>query len=409
LTKHIDIDQIPPEYGGTSPYKLGEHPFETEMVRAAEVCSSLNEEIGIGTLKSTDEKVPGLVTLESTSESAATSASASIDGDGEDGTLVDVPFGSPTSQPVQRTSRRLPVESPRVTSTASNQRDKPKLLKPASTHDATKRRTLTVASILYGCTLLSQSILECSLALWMLSPSSIGGIRYGQIKMTTVIATSSLLLMWRCSTASASGLALVAGTDDAKLAAAFHPMRRFRIGAGCTAFFALLLPTAVTSVPRHESFLVLAVTILLLFTLLLAASIVRSSARHIHDIALQSLNIRQRVDVAGLAGEAGGCIVAGIIFGWSVAHHQAFPLNASASFFVSSVVSVMVYILSYRVSTGASGGFMMDGTANKGGRRSVWSITIGDVGSIIWLFRYSGPGAASSARTRRHAVGTSDV
>ena len=36
LKEYIDEDQIPPEYGGTSPYKLGEHPYEMALQELAQ-------------------------------------------------------------------------------------------------------------------------------------------------------------------------------------------------------------------------------------------------------------------------------------------------------------------------------------------------------------------------------------
>lgn len=32
-----DDDQIPPEYGGSSPYRLGEHPYEVDLVNMIDV------------------------------------------------------------------------------------------------------------------------------------------------------------------------------------------------------------------------------------------------------------------------------------------------------------------------------------------------------------------------------------
>ena len=37
MRQYIDDDQIPKEFGGSSPYKLGEHPFEKELQNMVEV------------------------------------------------------------------------------------------------------------------------------------------------------------------------------------------------------------------------------------------------------------------------------------------------------------------------------------------------------------------------------------
>jgi len=402
LTEFIEMDQIPKEYGGTSQYALGEHPFELDMMKLADSSNINSRDEEAATVFDRDSRVPGLVTLESASDSATTSATTSVDGDDEDGKLVDIPFGGPSSQPVQRASRRASAESPLITNIAqSNHGIKPKSLNKAAATESVKRRAATIISFLSIMNATSSCILECTVVLWMLSPRFVGGLRYGLALLTSVTAASSLLLLWRCSVISPSGMMLFgqAQQNGKDRSSAFHPARRLRIGAGSAAFFAILLPAAVTAVPKGETFLELALSTLLFPCVVAAHCIGRSSIEQLRDNA----NGRCALDLVGIIGDGIGCIVGGFLFGWSVSNRSAFPVNAALCFFASAGLSFLAYILSYWIVTGPSGEFVLDATSasSKGrGRRgrgpgtlhvrtssTCVGMVIGDIASLIRFAR----------------------
>lgn len=405
LTEFIELDQIPKEYGGSSQYALGQHPFEIGM---AELVESINNNLRNEEAPTKDDKdckVPGLVILESASDSATTSATPSVDGDdgdGEDGKFVDIPFGSPSAQPFQRTSRRTSAESSHITNpTVSNHGIKPKTLsKSASAAESVKSRAVNVISFLSVINAASSCILECTGVLWMSSPRVVGGLRYDLIGTTSVTAAASLLLLWRCSVISAPGMTLFGqsrqncGKDNSS---AFHPARRLRIGAGSVVFFSVLLPSAVRAVPKGESFLQLALVTLLLLCLVAAHRIGRSSVEQLRD----NINGRHAFDLVGLIGDGIGCIAGGFFFGWSVLNRSTFPVDAALCFFASAFLSFFTYVLSYWIVTGPSGEFVLDASSSssKGrGRRGRGSgslgFAFGDIASLIRLARSSAAPAA---------------
>ena len=402
LTEFIDLDQIPKEYGGTSQYALDQHPFEIGMMKLVESSNSNLRDEAANTSCEQDCKVPGLVTLESASDSATTSATPSVDGDDEDGNFVDIPFGSPSSQPIHRASKRSSAESPLVgTNPAlSNHGIKPKTLsKSAAAAETVKRRAGTICSFLHITNAASSRILECTAVLWMLCPRVVGGLRYGLVMTTSVVTSASLLLLWRCSVMSPSGMVLFgqlrqSGKDKAS---AFHSARRLRIGTGSAAFFSVVLPTAVSAVPKGESFLELALVTLAIPCLVSAHCIGRSSVEQLQTGG----NGRRAFDLAGLIGDCIGCVVGGLLFGWSVLNRSTLPVNASLCFFASSGLSFLTYILSYWVVTGPSGEFVLDAssTSTKGrGRRGRGSggvgLAISDIASLIRFVRSSAAPAA---------------
>ena len=403
LTEFIEKDQIPKEYGGTSRYSLGKHPFEIGMAQLVETSNinSMNEEAA-KTFASRDPRVPGLVTIESASDSATTSATPSVDGDDEDGKLVDISFGSPSSQPVQRASRRASVESPYITNPAqSNHGIKYQSLNKSAATESVKRKAAAIISFLSIINATSSCILECTVVLWMLSPRVVGGLRYGLALTTLVIAAASLLLLWRCSVISPPGVTLFGqARHTAKdKSSAFYPARRLRIGTGSAAFFAIVLPAAVTVVPKGESFLELALSTILLPCIVSAHYIGRSSIDQLRENA----NVRHALDFVGILGDGIGCIVGGLLFGWSVLNQSAFPVNAALSFFASAGLSLLAYVLSYWIVTGPSGEFVLDETTtcSKGrGRRkgrgpgTCLGLVIDDVASLIRFSRSSATPAA---------------
>ena len=405
LTEFIDLDQIPKEYGGTSQYALDKHPFEIGMVKLAESSNGNLRDEEAAAAYDKDCTVPGLVTLESASDSATTSATPSVDGDDEDGKLVDIPFGSPSSQPVQRASRRSSAESPHIVAnpTVSNHGIKPHTLsKSAAAAERVKRRATTITSILSIVNGASSCILECTAVLWMLSPRVVGGLRYGLVMITSVTATASLLLLWRCSAMSPSGMTLFGQSQQSgkNKMSAFHSARRLRIGSGSAAFFSIVLPSAVTAVPKGESFLELALVTLLCICLVSAHCIGRTSVEQLRA----SSNDLRAFDLAGLFGDGIGCVVGGLLFGWSILNRSTFPMNASLCFFASAGVSFLTYFLSFWVATGPTGEFVLDAssTGAKGrGRRGRGSGGIGlPVGDIASLIRFARSSAAPVALPR---------
>ena len=403
LTEFIDLDQIPKEYGGTSQYALDQHPFEIGMTKLADSSNDNLRDKEEATGHDKGCTVPALVTLESTSDSATTSATPSVDGDDEDGKLVDIPFGSPSSQPVQRASRRSSAESPHnaVNPAISNHGIKPQTLsKSAAAAEIAKRRATTITSILSIINGASTCILECTVVLWMLSPRVVGGLRYGLVMITSVTAIASLLLFWRCTVMSPPGMTLFGQSQHMGKASAFHPARRLRIGSGSAAFFSIALPTAVTAVPKGESFLELALVTLSSLCLVSAHCIGRSSV----DQLRASGNGRRAFDLSGLFGDGIGCLVGGLLFGWSILNRSTFPMNASLCFFASAGLSFLTYSISLWVVTGPSGEFVLDtsssstkGRGRRGRGSSCVSLAIGDIASLI---RFARSSAASAALPR---------
>jgi hypothetical protein len=202
LREYIDDDQIPPEYGGSSPYKLGEHPYEVEFEKLASDNMKINE-----------ENVSGRATCVSPQPPRTT---IRVDTDVERGYPLSSP---PVSSSNSQFRRRLPSVDKVSRSVLRG-----------SSHGSIK--TIAGADVIFLVSVVHciwsalQGAIETTIPLWMLSSSSLGGLGYSPSRSGITMFVSCLILLW------------VLRTRPSRLVSRIPckaPLRALRIGAGSEA------------------------------------------------------------------------------------------------------------------------------------------------------------------------------
>lgn len=231
LREFIDEDQIPPEYGGTSPYALGEHPFEEDLIKLVESIEDADDDIEQA------DSTPPLVISTPTSSHATENDDHATENDD----FVAPEFSSPVrpstppgSQPLRR----------RVSSI--DQVRRPNANYPVSANKLHKvgpfggeLDVFTIVSVMHVLWSGVQGAIETALPLWMLSPTELGGLGYSPSRSGVSMFSACLVLLWTMRTKSSKLVSQIPS---------LAPMRAFRIGAGSESALLLLLAFVSMSV-----------------------------------------------------------------------------------------------------------------------------------------------------------------
>lgn len=178
LREYIDDDQIPTEFGGSSPFTLGEHPHENRLkllVENSSECSSMNDP--------TDPSFASLPISTPSKSSARDSTVAS-------------PLAFP-SKVLDKPLRR------RMDSVERSGRFRAKSVGSLERKGRTwKGMENGIFSIISGMQFLlnvALGMMEAGLPLWLMSPSVVGGLGYSPVKsgVSMFFACAILLLMLR--------------------------------------------------------------------------------------------------------------------------------------------------------------------------------------------------------------------
>jgi hypothetical protein len=218
LREYIDEDQIPPEYGGTSPYSLGEHPFEKELIDLVESLENADDDIE-------EDSTPPLVIL-------TPSSSDTVENEETDAFSPTV-FSSAPSTPTgtQPLRRRLgSVDRVRRSSYNSNNSASHKLHKLGPFGG--ELDVFTIVSVVHALWSGVQGAIEVAVPLWMLSPPNLGGLGYSPSRSGVSMYCACLVLLWTMRTKSSKLVAQIPSVA---------PMRAYRIGAGSESALLILL------------------------------------------------------------------------------------------------------------------------------------------------------------------------
>ena len=189
LHEYIDPEQIPTEYGGTSPYRLGEHPYESELKTLVdEYINASPEEKGL--VSPRRNEVRQIVSL-------------------------DRPVSPLPTSPVVRRRLYSPHDQSRLRTRNTDSYNAGK------GHGSQHYEVFVAVSILHCMWSMMQGALETSIPLWILSPTSIGGLGYTTSMSGLTIFGSCLALFWMLRTRQSR---LVSGIP------AKEPLRALRIG-----------------------------------------------------------------------------------------------------------------------------------------------------------------------------------
>lgn len=183
LLEYIEDDQIPPEYGGSSPYKLGEHPFEVDLKNLVErAADAPSEEL--------DKYRPPLVICTSASD-----AGSSDDPQDQVPALLQSPTVTSTTNSNGMIPLRRRIHSVDKTSTIKYSEDSWKGHRYSSPQLLDFRRSIILTGINAGTHALLAA-LELAIPIWLLSPNSFGGLAFSPFRCCALLLAASFVVLW---------------------------------------------------------------------------------------------------------------------------------------------------------------------------------------------------------------------
>ena len=231
LREFIDDEQIPQEYGGSSSYRLGEHPYEIELHKL------------VDSVKNNERKEEACPT---TVPPKIEFASLSIAEEGGAGDSLS-PLKTRTSfEPsVLRTPSFVRPMRRRVSSVDRESRRKmvdfdPSLSKTVTASFNCQRDVFVIVSIMHVLWSFSQGAIEVAIPLWILSPTIMGGLGYSPSRSGVSLFCAFLVLMWTLRTKPSRLVSKIPSKS---------PLRAFRIGVGSESALLALLACVSTFSP----------------------------------------------------------------------------------------------------------------------------------------------------------------
>jgi hypothetical protein len=194
LKEYIDSDQIPPEYGGESPYCLFEHPYEIGLTELVE------------NLENKENASPRKTRRSEVVREKADDVELALP------TLAP----SPTSIPVRRRIHSA-ERKPRLGH--SRGRD----LYNANKSMGDQGEVFAIVSIIHCVWSAVQGAIESSIPLWILSPTSVGGLGYSPSRSGVTMFCACLVLLWILRKKPSRLVSRIPSKG---------PLRALRIGAG---------------------------------------------------------------------------------------------------------------------------------------------------------------------------------
>ncbi|KAG7341850.1 CRAL/TRIO domain containing protein [Nitzschia inconspicua] len=344
LRERIDDDQIPPEYGGSSPYKLGEHPFEKELQQLVEQAESTPEECD-------PEEFEKMTSQTQDSSFTTTKATSN--------------------------------NNLRHRATSQDERDiRPSVVSfnlSAVDHDDKKTaamggegKNFLLVSTMLSMWMIIQGVTETAAPLWLLLPPDLGGLGYAPSRSGMVLFSSSIFLIW------AVGVCLKARLVNGPIQ---EPMRSYRIALGITILllFALAIgPKHTSGEDRTNSVTVMAMTIISLSFLALGRILGCASSTLLHSIA--STHLAGNGDQVAAQwmnpfcafssildyeccyttyfisffSELVGVAMGAFILFWSVGEQRSWPWDGTLCFTFSGGLSVLLYLFSFSIQLNRS-------------------------------------------------------
>lgn len=228
LNEYIDLDQIPPEYGGSSPYMLGEHPFEIELRSIVESVKDNDGKEKYVIDSQQQDKVQRPMDIYTPITDRALNNPNSTDSGCD---FLEARFSPPMNP-----------ERPRYPSIDYKDRFRDRTYEPMMIIESNgldvprdRRRDEEVFFIVSGIHVLFsfvQGAMEMGIPLWMLCPTSIGGLGYSPSKSGVSLFCAATVLLWTLRKKPSRLVSRIPGKE---------PLRAFRIGAGSqSALFTLL-------------------------------------------------------------------------------------------------------------------------------------------------------------------------
>jgi len=386
LLEYIDEDQIPKEYGGSSPYPLGQHPFELELQELVESIKD-NEDVDDEVVVEEEEEMAEEDDFVNHTEEHTTGTNpqpfytpvadntygirsrehASTYKDTQYDDFHDVEIGSTYNDEQNDSPLHAPLidktergrKSPMYDLSTPTEGKNDKQIKDIFHSD---EYVFCIVSIMHGLWCGVQGSLETALPLWLLTPAVLGGLGYEPRRTGFTLFSASIVLMWLLRTKASHILARIPAES---------PMRGYRIGVGAQAVLLMLLPF-IAYVSKDDTMLVMTTTILMSAIIFIASMVGRSSSAILHFEATKSYvdKLSLRCDSTtglgatlnrivhfyrtggftyslGICGEIAGAFFISAVFAHSTQVTRSFPFDASFSFYTGSILCSLLYMLSF--------------------------------------------------------------
>jgi hypothetical protein len=242
LRDYVDEDQIPPEYGGTSPYRLGQHPFELELCELVEQAKHGDEDPA--PVPPPGESASGDVEYSfdynTGSWSTEVDGVAVKDGSGSVPPMANSSWRGQLSQTNSRPLRR------RAASTDQHQhpsRSSSFVVADEDTYDddsyddkkgeyGGETDIFVIVSIMYTLWSAIQGVIETAIPFWILIPTEFGGLGYAPSRSGVTLFCSLMMLLWVMRTKVSKVISQIPTKA---------PMRAFRVGVGAECALLTLL------------------------------------------------------------------------------------------------------------------------------------------------------------------------
>jgi hypothetical protein len=376
MLKYISEDQIPKEYGGTSSYSEGQHPYEIEL---RELVEKADKGIEFDQQPLVEKHSPGVGDSCSFDYSSQRWISET-EGLGHDEWLRTLNSASWKTE-ISSSAKKQPLR--RRAGSSDHQRDRvlsfeklgdtsstPKTRNSSSGHGV----VLVAVSCMFFVWNAIQGAVECLLCLWILTPAILGGLDYLPSRSGMSLFCAAIVILWLMRTKFARFVSQIPNKA---------PMRAFRVGVGSEMVLLVLIPLVpnhIVSVARHESVAAMTSTIILLVTLAFASMLGRTSITVLHRIACDNYasSPRQRSLISNVYGKARllsdcqtgkltsslhalaetvGIMAVAPLYSWSTFKERPMPFDASCCFFVATFISFVLYVFSFSLHLSIIGEF----------------------------------------------------
>lgn len=217
ISEYIDEDQIPPEYGGTSPYSLGSHPYENAMQQLVE--------------ESMDNHDADTAPKQNQYLSTKTPPPKSV-------SVFEQPPSSSTLTPSPLFPKRRRVGS-QDRKNEPNSTNFSEATNSSSTCSGCREVFLLVSSIHFLWSTV-QGAIELAIPLWILSPTNMGGLGYSPSRSGVSLFTACLVLLAVLRSRPSRMVSKIPSKS---------PLRALRIGAGSESVLLVLLTCITCFVP----------------------------------------------------------------------------------------------------------------------------------------------------------------
>jgi len=231
LREFIDDDQIPQEYGGSSPYPLGEHPYEVQLRQLVEgVKDDVDDDGGEGVAHTHLAELPPPPRIEIQFQREPEQLDETVFSPSKAEQLYepDSVRTPPPFHPVRRRVGSVDRESRRRKSIDFT----PTPTKTTTTSFSAQRDVFIIVSVTHVLWSFAQGAIEVAIPLWILSPTVMGGLGYSPSRSGVSLFCACLVLLWTLRTKPSKLVSKIPSNS---------PLRAFRIGLGSEAALLALL------------------------------------------------------------------------------------------------------------------------------------------------------------------------